>query len=150
MKKSLFVLLSLSLLASCSNKTSISYSDIDKDKAEFSLQNVFKADVSAYFSHSISVSSKDGLYYISYTIDGAKNDYHKARVLLSPDMNSYFPFGYDNDYTLVNDKTQADKDSFKYYGIVINFCSTVALETIYARFGSNEKNFYYTITIQEK
>lgn len=141
MKKTLFVLLALSLCISC--KKEIVLSGLDVDKTAFAAHDEFKDNASELFASKLTYSLNDGVYYFKYTLDAAKSDYMNVRLLLSPDKNMFFPFGYDSSYSLVSQKDQTNEKKNIYYGIVVNFYSTAKLEKIFCYFHSDNNDLYY-------
>jgi|GEM_PF-1846688 lipoprotein len=144
MKKSLFLLSWILLLSGC--KTNLS-ADLGKDKEKFSLQEDFswKENTDAFQYQFMVSSGGDNYYYHSVAIEKFSQDYHSGRVLLSPDKHTFFPFGYESEYTLCKDKASADKDKGIYPGVYINFKSTSKVETLYGYFSSQEISFYFTL-----
>lgn len=147
MKKSFFgCLLSFVVLVSCNSNNVSLDSSLDSIKAEFAKQDDFSMSISNYFDGKYVTTHDDSIYRINYTIDKAERDYHNAKLLISPDKNHFYFFGFDGSYTMVKDKENADKANMKVYGISINFSSTVALDSLYACFISDETTIYYMIT----
>lgn len=147
MKKALFVcLLSTLVLESCASSLSSSLQD---DKEKFIAQDDFSVDCSAYFKSSLLVQKGESVYRLSYTLDKADKDYHHVRMLLSPKKDSFFPFGYDDEYTLVKNKNDADRKKNLIFGININFSSTIELTSLYAAFYSDEVTFYFSVNVKE-
>ncbi len=136
-------LLSVTLLCSCSHGLA---SSLEEDKAKMREQGDFSFNPSSTFTDCFQSTQKDGLFRFSYTLDQADKDYHHVRLLLSPKKDQFFPFGYEAEYTLVNDKSEADRDKNIIYGININFSSTIDIDSLYAYFSSDEASFYYTVT----
>ena len=147
MKKALFVcLLSTLVLESCASSLSSSLQD---DKEKFIAQDDFSVDCSAYFKSSLLVQKGESVYRLSYTLDNADKDYHHVRMLLSPKKDTFFPFGYDDEYTLVKNKNDADRKKNLIFGININFSSTIELTSLYAAFYSDEVTFYFSVNVKE-
>ena len=147
MKKALFVcLLSTLVLESCASSLSSSLQD---DKEKFIAQDNFSVDCSAYFKSSLLVQKGESVFRLSYTLVYADKDYHHVRMLLSPKKDSFFPFGYDDEYTLVKNKNDADRKKNLIFGININFSSTVELTSLYAAFYSDEVSFYFSVNVKE-
>lgn len=143
MKKSFFVwLLPFVLLASC--KQSLSHT-LEEDKTKMIEEKSFSRDQKNYFEDELTSLKKDNLYRYQYTINNPKKEYHHIKVILSPKKDTFFPFGYEDDYTLVLSKEEVDKKKNKVLGIHINFSSTIELDSLYAYFSSDEASFYYTI-----
>lgn len=144
MKKSLFFLTFLILLSGC--KTNLSDA-LTQDKKSFVSQTDFVSPeaVSAFRYQFVCTSGVDNYYYHTIAIDSFQKDFHHARFLLSPDKATFFPFGYESDYTLCANEKDADKEQGIYPGVYMNFKSTSKVDTLFGYFSSRESTFYFTM-----
>ena len=139
MKKSLFVLLSISLLFSCSSKLDKKF---DTDRENFKLQSTFNDDISEYFTGELTCLLKDNIYLVSYSIYSPKKEFKKVNLLISPDKEYFYHFGYDSVYTFTENK-ESNIEKGIVPGIEIYFKSTVEIKNLYCYFNSEDISLYY-------
>ena len=98
------------------------------------------------FSTSLVSEKKNSTFMNVITLSSFDKDYHRVRVLLSPDKDYFVFFGYEDNYTIVTDTKDVNQEKNCYAGISITFHSSVKIESLYAYFQSEEKSFYFTLS----
>lgn len=136
MKKVIFPLI-IALLTSCQSLNS----SLESDKEDFKNQSDFSSDISLYFSVDVNSIYVEDTYRIEYTIYQPKDEFNNSHVIISPDKETFFIFGYDNDYVL---SSASDKNN-KVKGISIYFSSSIKIDTLYSYFKSDEVELYYIV-----
>ena len=98
------------------------------------------------FSTSLVSEKKNSTFMNVITLSSFDKDYHRVRVLLSPDKDYFVFFGYEDNYTIVTETKDVNQEKNCYAGISITFHSSVKIESLYAYFQSEEKSFYFTLS----
>ena len=146
MKKSLFVLISLFLLPSCSKKLSSDL--INQDRASFRARDssafVSSSDSSLPFSSEFIRNQSQGEYLYTFNCFDFKKTREEVRRMISPDEGkSVFFIGYDSSYTLLSEGT-SNKEKREVKAIGIHFSSTVEITSCRARRKTKDVTFYFT------
>ena len=88
---------------------------------------------------------KDDDYLITYQIDKLQQDFQQVKVIITPDEEHSYFFGYDQDYKLVKDVEKQDSSKHIYSGIKISFVSQVRIEKLKVLFKSSDLSLVYEI-----
>ncbi len=143
MNKSLFVLPVLALLTACQPSISTS---LEQDKQWlFSCPETEYGNPENYFSSQLINTIKDDDYLITYQIDKLQQDFQQVKVIITPDEEHSYFFGYDQDYKLVKDVEKQDSSKHIYSGIKISFVSQVRIEKLKVLFKSSDLSLVYEI-----
>lgn len=142
MKKSLLLWNLAFLLTSCQVDFS---SLLEEDKKAFVKVENFVSE-NLPFSTSLVSEKKNSTFMNVISLSSFDKDYHRVRVLLSPDKDYFVFFGYEDNYTIVTDTKDVNQEKNCYAGISITFHSSVKIESLYAYFQSEEKSFYFTLS----
>ncbi len=146
MKKSITFFILLITLSSCSGKKFNYEKIIASDKELLAEQNQFTEYSSLPFASSIYKYSDVENRYI-FEVSHSKQIFEDVHLLIMLNTSTYYFFGYDNSYKLVDETYEIKDKKTEYKGLRIAFKFENNIELLKVKFTSkNIESIYYQLT----